>query len=390
MGLDPSASPFQSSPLTNEPYLYLCAMDDSFLDKKLSQRIQAHALRKLSPASEKVDFCSNDYLGLVKNHLIEKKMPVGLSHGSTGSRLLSGNYALLETTEEKLAEFHHAKAGLIFNSGYDANSGLLASVPQKGDAILYDQLSHASLRDGIRLSFASSYSFLHNNTTDLEKKLIQAGKTHQNIFVVTESVFSMDGDLAPLLNISALCNQYGAFLIVDEAHATGVLGKNGSGLVQELELEDSCFARIHTFGKACGCHGAVVLGSAKLKDYLINFSRPFIYSTALPPSATAAIAASYDIFPRLERERMHLKTLIELFRNKPIRHTLLDSSTPIQVVIIPGNETVKKAARELQLHNLDIRPILYPTVPEGKERLRIVFHSFNSIEEMSLLAELLS
>ncbi|MDE3211775.1 MAG: pyridoxal phosphate-dependent aminotransferase family protein, partial [Bacteroidota bacterium] len=160
--------------------------------------------------------------------------------------------------------------------------------------------------------------------------------------------------------------------------------------VQELGLEDACFARIHTFGKACGCHGAVVLGSERLRQYLVNFSRPFIYSTALPPAAVAAIAASYDIFPRMDQARQHLANLIELFRNKPIRHTLLNSNTPIQIVIIPGNETVKEVALQLQQNNLDIRPILYPTVPRGKERLRIVFHSFNTLDEMNLLAGLLS
>jgi 8-amino-7-oxononanoate synthase len=365
-------------------------MNDSFLDKKLDERKSANALRQLTINKNKIDFCSNDYLGLVKNRLIESKLKKSLPHGSTGSRLLSGNYSLLEETEKQLAEFHNAEAGLIGNSGYEANSGLLASVPQKGDAILYDQLSHASLRDGIRLSFADSYSFLHNNSVDLEKKLALAGKDHHQLFVVTESVFSMDGDTAPLLNIASLCEKYNAALIVDEAHATGVIGSRGEGLVQELKLENDCFARVHTFGKACGCHGAIILGSRKLKEFLINFSRPIIYSTALPPSAVAAISASYQIFPGMTRERDQVQTLIEIFRNKPLRYTLLNSTTPIQVVVIPGNEEVKKVARLLQKHGLNIRPILYPTVPKGKERLRIVMHSFNTIKEIDLLARLLS
>ena len=158
---------------------------------------------------------------------------------------------------------------------------MLSSVPQKGDVIIYDQLSHASIRDGIRLSFASSFSFLHNDVDDLEKKLSAAAKSSQNIFVVTESVFSMDGDMAPLNEISKLCEKYNAALIVDEAHATGIIGEKGEGLVQHLDLQQKCFATLHTFGKACGCHGAVILGSKQLKKYLINFARPFIYSTAL-------------------------------------------------------------------------------------------------------------
>ncbi|HEX7458085.1 MAG TPA: aminotransferase class I/II-fold pyridoxal phosphate-dependent enzyme, partial [Ginsengibacter sp.] len=196
-------------------------------------------------------------------------------------------------------------------------------------------------------------------------------------------------DMAPLIEISKLCEKYNAGLIIDEAHATGIIGEKGEGLVQHLQLQKKCFARIHTFGKACGCHGAVVLGSAQLKNYLINFSRQFIYSTSLPPSATAAIAASYNIFPSLHNERDHLNNLIALFKKKKIKYSLVNSDTPIQVVIIPGNEEVKKVAFSLQENKLDVRAILYPTVPKGKERLRIVFHSFNTIEETEQLIELL-
>ncbi len=365
-------------------------MHEDFLNKKLDERKQANALRSLIVNDTKTDFCSNDYLGIVKNKLIEKSIQGNLSHGSTGSRLLSGNYKLIEETENFITDFHGAAGGLIFNSGYDANTGLLSCVPQKGDAIMYDQLSHASIRDGIRLSFATSFSFLHNDLIDLEKKLTSAINLHQNIFIVTESVFSMDGDMAPLIEISKLCEKYNARLIVDEAHATGVIGKKGEGLAQHLHLQQKCFARIYTFGKACGCHGAVVLGSAQLKKYLINFSRQFIYSTSLPPAATAAIAASYNIFPSLQNERDHLNNLVTLFQKKKIKHILLKSDTPIQVIVIPGNEEVKKVAHSLQENKMDVRAILYPTVPKGKERLRIVFHSFNTEEEVEKLTELLS
>lgn len=365
-------------------------MNEYFLNKKLEERKLSNSLRSLIVNENKTDFCSNDYLGIVKNKLLEKIIDSNFSHGSTGSRLLSGNYKLIEETENFIADFHEADAGLIFNSGYDANTGLLSCVPQKGDVIIYDQLSHASIRDGIRLSFAASFSFLHNDVDDLEKKLSAAIDLHQNIFIVTESVFSMDGDMAPLTGILNLCEKYNAVLIVDEAHATGVIGKKGEGFVQQLQLQQKCFARIHTFGKACGCHGAVVLGSAKLKQYLINFSRQFIYSTSLPESATAAIAASYTIFPLLQNERDHLNNLIVLFKSKIIKYSSLKSDTPIQVVVIPGNEEVKKVALSLQENNLDVRAILYPTVPKGKERLRVVFHAFNTIDETKQLIELLS
>ncbi|KAA9034632.1 pyridoxal phosphate-dependent aminotransferase family protein [Ginsengibacter hankyongi] len=365
-------------------------MNEDFLEEKLSERRQNNAYRSLIFTSDKTDFCSNDYLGIVKNNLIEQSIQTNLSHGSSGSRLLSGNYKLIEETENLIANFHNAPAGVIFNSGFDANTGLLSCVPQKGDVIIYDQLSHASIREGIRLSFASSFSFLHNDVNDLEKKITASIPLHQNIFVVTESVFSMDGDMAPLIEISELCEKYDAGLIVDEAHATGIIGEKGEGLVQQLRLQQKCFARIHTFGKACGCHGAIVLGSVQLKNYLINFSRQFIYSTSLPPSVTAAIAASYNIFPSLNNERNHLNNLIAFFKKERLKYPSLNSDTPIQVVIIPGNEEVKKVAISLQENKLDVRAILYPTVPKGKERLRIVFHAFNTMEETENLINLLS
>ncbi len=366
-------------------------MNEEFLDKKLQERKQANSLRSLILNYGKIDFCSNDYLGIVKNNLLHaEKDNASLPHGSTGSRLLSGNYSFIEDIEMTVANFHLAEAGLIFNSGYDANIGVLASVPQKGDTIIYDQLSHASIRDGIRLSFAESLSFLHNDVADLEKKLLKASASSGNIFVVTESVFSMDGDMASLDKILMLCKKYNASLIVDEAHATGVIGEMGEGLVQQIGLQDKCFARVHTFGKACGSHGAIVLGSGKLKEYLINFARPFIYTTALPPAAIAAVAASYKLFPGLIKERKQLQALTGFFKKNNFKYELINSETPIQGVIIPGNEAVKKTANVLQENNFDVRAILYPTVPLGRERLRIVLHSFNTMDELAKLIAILN
>jgi 8-amino-7-oxononanoate synthase len=359
-------------------------MKEEFLDRKLQERSAADALRVLRIADGRSDYYSNDYLGISKNGLIDAFLPhTQLAHGSTGSRLLAGNYPLIEETEKEIAVFHDAEAALIFNSGYDANFGLLACVAGKGDLILYDKLSHASLRDGIRQSFADSYSFAHNDPSDLEKKL----KSRKgNCFVVTESVFSMDGDMAPLDDMVDLCRQYNAHLIVDEAHATGIVGERGEGLVQDLGLQDDCFARIHTFGKALGCHGAAILGSQTLRNYLINFCRPFIYSTAIPPVAVAAIKASYKIFPELNKERDEIRQLISLFD----RDGFKKSSTPIQCFLVPGNDNVKRVAKRLLDNNLDARPILYPTVPLGEERLRIALHSYNTVEETEKLISILT
>ena len=367
-------------------------MKEDFLAKKLAERAEQNALRRLRLPEGKTDFCSNDYLGIATNFLIEKSWPSPthpIRHGSGGSRLLAGNYALVEETERWLAAFHDAPAGLIFNAGYDANLGVLSSIPQRGDTILYDFLSHASIRDGIRLSFAQSFSFQHNDVKDLEKRLQTARgaatSAAGNIFVVTESVFSMDGDQAPLQEIAGLCAAYGAHLIVDEAHATGIIGKKGEGLVQHLGLQTACFARIHTFGKAVGCHGAIVLGSEQLRNYLINFSRAFIYTTALPESSVLAIRIAYELFPQMKEERGRLQELITRFQQASLAFQRLDSATAIQGVIVPGNEAVRALSARLQAAGLDIRPILYPTVPKGSERLRIVLHAFNTIGELDTL-----
>jgi 8-amino-7-oxononanoate synthase len=365
-------------------------MNDDFLQKKLNERKQQNAFRQLRLPEGKTDFCSNDYLGIVHHRLIEKKLasqPHVYKHGATGSRLLAGNYPMAEQAEKMIATFHEAAAGLIYNSGYDANLGLLSCVPQRGDTIIYDYLSHASLRDGIRLSFAQSFSFRHNDVADLERRLQAATGT---IFVVTESVFSMDGDMAPLQEISALCDRYHAHLIVDEAHATGVVGSKGEGLVQQLNLQQKCFARIHTFGKAVGCHGAIILGSELLRDYLINFSRSFIYSTALPEESIAAICSAYELFQGMYAERERLQQLITCFQQTTGKYEKLVSFTPIQIVIIPGNDQVKAVAGALQAAGLDVRPILYPTVPAGSERLRIVLHAFNSMNELQHLLQILA
>jgi 8-amino-7-oxononanoate synthase len=407
--------------------------DEDFLDKKLNERKEQHAFRKLRLPDGATDLCSNDYLGIAtgglietawkggeQNHSVGRKGDRGegdssaktgdmrpgaktgdmrpgsmrqapehrhLPHGSAGSRLLAGNYPLIEETEAFIAAFHEAETGLIFNSGYDANLGLLSSIPQRGDTILYDQLCHASIRDGIRLSFAHSFSFAHNDVAILEQRLrgARGEEARGNVFVVTESVFSMDGDQAPLAEIAALCRRYKAQLIVDEAHATGWVGAKGEGLVQALGLQNECLARVHTFGKAVGCHGAIVLGSRTLRDFLINFSRSLIYTTALPAASIWAIRVAYGIFPGMDKERDHLQMLIDRFQQAPIAFSKLTSRTPIQVVIVPGNEAAKALAARLQAARLDVRPILYPTVPRGSERLRIVLHSFNMREEVDRL-----
>ncbi|HEX9601875.1 MAG TPA: aminotransferase class I/II-fold pyridoxal phosphate-dependent enzyme, partial [Mariniflexile sp.] len=268
------------------------------LQQKLETRKDAHALRKLGAPSSLIDFSSNDYLGFSKNETVFNNAHDFLmghnmkQNGATGSRLLSGNHPLFHTIETILSEFHQSESALIFNSGYDANIGFFSSVPQRGDVILYDEYIHASIRDGIQLSNAKAYKFKHNDLGSLDETLKRI--QHDTIYVVTESVFSMDGDSPNLVKLSQICKENKAYLIVDEAHAVGVFGKRGIGFVQELGLENDVFARLVTFGKAMGCHGAAILGSDHLKQYLVNFARSFIYTTALSPHSLATVHAAYN------------------------------------------------------------------------------------------------
>jgi 8-amino-7-oxononanoate synthase len=342
-----------------------------------------------------VDFCSNDYLGFSRSEILrdkirqaEKEYP-DINVGSTGSRLISGNTRFCEELESRIARFHQAEAGLIFNSGYDANLGLFSSLPQRTDTIIYDQLVHASIRDGIRLGLARAFPFKHNDVEDLERKFKAATG---NIFVAVESIYSMDGDCAPLVEMAELCNQYDSDLIVDEAHATGVFGEKGRGTVVELGLEGKVFARLHTFGKALGCHGAIVVGSETLRSYLINFARSFIYTTALPFHSLMTISCAYDLLESSDKEQTKLKKNISYYKEERCRqsesggqHKTMESNSAIQCIIIPGNENVKTAARSLQQAGFDVRPILHPTVPTGSERLRICLHAFNTDDEISRL-----
>ena len=287
--------------------------------------------------------------------------------------MLSGNHPLHELVETQLANFHKTEAALLFNSGYDANIGLFSAILQKGATIFYDELIHASIRDGIRLSHAKAFKFKHNSLEDLRKKRNKASGT---VFIAVESVYSMDGDSAPLKELVNFSIKNNCFLIVDEAHSNGVFGENGSGMLQALNLQNEVFARVHTFGKALGCHGAVVLGSKELKEYLVNFSRSFIYTTAASLHSVALISAAYQEL-YISEESAALKKNILFFKEKivenKLQHLFVESDSAIQCCLISGNKKVKDIAGALQKKGYQLKPILSPTVPKGKERLRFLF-----------------
>ena len=368
------------------------------LSNKLALRLQNNALRQLPKATNLIDFASNDYLGFSNSQSIFEETHQYLvannqiQNGATGSRLLSGNHSVYQEAECLIAQFHQSPAALIFNSGYDANVGFFSAVPQKGDLILFDELCHASIRDGIQLSNAKAYKFQHNDLEDLERLLIRYPDT--TIYIVTESVFSMDGDTPNLEELVRLAEKYNSYAVVDEAHALGVFGEKGEGLVQSLQLHDIVFARIMTFGKGLGCHGATILGSEDLKSYLVNFARSFIYTTGLSPHSVATIVTAYQHLEKANDNQQQLKNNIAHFNQEKNRLSLkplfVRSKSAIQSAIIPGNERVKSIAQQLQGKGFDVKPILSPTVPEGQERLRFCLHSFNSEKDISEVLQLLS
>lgn len=375
----------------------------TYLLKALAEREQNGLLRKLSHSFPGIDFCSNDYLGFSRLGLLDSKLssvtqedtepgekPRG-HFGATGSRLISGNTRLMEEAEKQIALFHHAQSALIFNSGYDANVGLLSSVPQKTDLILYDEHIHASIYDGIRLSHATHYKFKHNDLEALDDLIQRHKKNFDNIYVVVESIYAIDGDASPLLELAEICqDSKNIFLIVDEAHAIGVFGKQGRGLCHALSIEKECFARIYTYGKAMGCHGAAIVGSEILRNYLINFSRTFIYTTALPHYSIEAIKHAYQLLIETDQKEALQNNIAYFYSKAGSVKNWGKSQSAIQTVFLGNNEQTDKLSTDLYKNNIHARIMKHPTVKPGSERLRFSIHSYNTKEEIDILLDVLS
>ncbi|MBA3679608.1 MAG: pyridoxal phosphate-dependent aminotransferase family protein [Bacteroidetes bacterium] len=363
------------------------------LFKALIEREQKGMLRKLTSNYPTIDFCSNDYLGFSKIGLLSKKLETSslkqeTIYGSTGSRLISGNSVFVEEAEKQIALFHHAESALIFNSGYDANLGLLSSIPQKEDLILFDELVHASIHDGMRLGLAKNFKFKHNDVEALKDLVQRHQKDFKNIYIVVESVYSMDGDTAPLLEITEFIKPFeNIFLIVDEAHAIGVFGNQGRGLCNALGIEKKCFARVYTYGKAMGCHGSAIVGSEVLRKYLINFSRSFIYTTALPNHSISAILNAYQLLIETDQKDI-LQNNISYFYSKTSGiKNMIKSQSAIHSLVVDSNEKADLLEKKLGTKNMYAKAIKSPTVKEGAERLRFCVHAYNTKEEIDLLIE---
>lgn len=368
---------------------------DTFIQQQLARRRSLGLYRSLRSGENLIDFCSNDYLGFTHHPALHKAVEEewrrleaqGISiTGSGGSRLLAGNTAYAEQLEAEIAAYHGFESGLLYNSGYDANLGFFSCVPQRGDTILFDEHIHASVRDGVRLSTAQAHHFKHN---DLEHLTQLIRKANGRVYVAVESIYSMDGLPAPLEELVTLCNSTGAHLVVDEAHAVGVYGERGEGWIAAKKMQRQVFAVLYTFGKGLGSHGALWAGTTLLREFLVNFSRPLIYSTALPAGQHAVLRCAYQLLPEVNDLRQQLQDNIRLFSetlSPEAAACCLAADGPIQSIIIPGNEAARDIANFIRKQGYDVRPILSPTVREGEERIRVCLHAFNSSEEITGLA----
>ena len=342
-----------------------------------------------------VDFSSNDYLGLAADTELRKRVLDRLEEGpltAPSSRLLRGQTERHRQLEERLARFKGTEAALIFPTGYQANLGVLGALARQDDTLLSDRLNHASLIDGMRLTRAKRLIYPHLDTESLEG-LLTASAGPGRRFIVTESLFSMDGDIAPLADYADLAGRYGACLMVDDAHATGVFGDaRGSGLAEQFSVADRCMAIVSTFGKAFGAFGAFVAGPQEVIDAMVNVARSFIFTTALPPLVLAAIETALDVMEEEPERRVQVRKLADRLRLR-LRESGLDvpeSDGPIVPVLLPEADVAVGVAAAAQRAGYDVRAIRPPTVPEGSSRVRLSVHADHTEHQIDDVAAVLA
>jgi 8-amino-7-oxononanoate synthase len=338
--------------------------------------------------------CSNDYLGLAGHPALREAACAAMERygfGSGASRLVSGTSSQHQALEHRIAQFKGTEAALLFNSGYAANTGIIPAVAGAGDVILSDSLNHASIIDGCRLSKAELQVYRHGDVGHVESLLKKSVHARRKL-IVTDGVFSMDGDIAPLPELASLAGKYSAILMVDDAHATGVLGKTGRGTTEHFNLTGRVHIQMGTFGKALGSFGAYVTGSRDLIDCLINRSRSFIFSTALPPAVCAASIAALDIIEHEPLLRENLWKNLERFVNGLISLNISTgtSETPIVPVMIGDSAKALKAGEKLLEYGIYATAIRPPTVPEGAARIRTTIMATHTDKDIDYALDIFS
>lgn len=340
-----------------------------------------------------LNFCSNDYLGLSKHPLLHQRAVEFMDlygSGSTASRLVCGTYECMDQLEKKIAAFKGSETALILNSGYQTNVTLLPALADRETLILSDELNHNSIIQGSLLARCHVQRFRHNNPDHLRELLGNAAdnKTTSRILIITESVFSMDGDQSDIDTLINLADEFQALLIVDEAHATGVLGPNGKGLTFQKEVD----LKMGTFGKGAGSFGAYIACSKEIRDYLINFCYGFIYTTALPPSIIGSVDASLELIPEMDRQRQELLEKADLFRDAMHKLGLNTGASTTQIIpVIIGDEreTVALSAW-LEKNGILATAFRTPTVEPGEARIRFSFSSLHKLEHIEDLIDIIS
>lgn len=354
----------------------------------LHKRKQEGTLRTLNSKSDGVDFYSNDYLGFARNKELQDKLLQELNSnpqllsGSTGSRLISGNSNVLDSTENLIAQKHRFQSALLFPSGYQANLALFSTLPGRHDTVIVDEQIHRSVHDGCKMTNARKLKFRHNNPEHLES-ILKRQEGHS--YIAVESLYSMEGDLAPIKEIAELAQQYGADLIVDEAHAFGTFGY---GLVERYGLKDQITANVVTYGKALGAHGAAILCNDTVKSYLVNFASSFIYTTSAQDFQWVSIKTGYDFLEDHQELSVQLQENIKIFRSQGLSSPSYAMS-PVQAIIMSDNQKLKALQNTLSEEGFSTYAIFSPTVKKGTERLRICLHSFNTEEEIIKLTHII-
>ena len=376
-------------------------MDETFLDEGLQQLDQASMRRRLRTVEgpqgrvicvdgrQVINFCSNDYLGLANDERIKQAAVSAIEtqgFGSGASRLICGNNTEHLVLEQKIADLKATEAALVFSSGFMANTGIIPALFDREDIILSDRFNHASIIDGIIISRAQFKRYAHNDMQALENELKQAADFKKRL-IVTDSVFSMDGDRANLKAIVELARRYDAWVMVDEAHGFGVLGAHGAGLVEQEGLTGEIDIQMGTLSKAAGCFGAYLAGSRKLREYLINHARSFIYTTAMPASSAAAASKAIEIIQEEPERRQKVLAAAALVRQElqMMGFDTMNSTTPIIPILMKDSAAALKMSAQLLEQGILALAIRPPTVPVNTARLRLTITASHTKEDLGKL-----